>query len=980
MSVAQLTQKAFLGALKKPKNEKKVKAAFDLVDQDKDGKHVVGDWLCEVMVATFKAVIEGLINEPKKNNVSATLKSVLASFFSTIDYKDLAETLFNMTDIDKKGYLEYDDFQSFVLHWSARKDEFLISALTIKQLQSEEPKEFVLSETQRAQLEVLEKLHQEGVLTKFQLEKQKVSLGLCPALMKNKSRKDRKLKVMEARPRPGSIITPTRGTIKVQLLGARNLPTHKFGQPNTYAAMSTTWPAPSFTQGERRNSMMCKNTTDPSWNETFSFDIDSSTSAHTLTINLWDSQMFGLLMNLGYVSFHVPEIVKQKLNEPCWYTLKNSLKKESQGELQLAITWEEHIIKRQPVTKLDLQTKILSARAYFSPRSSSLASSTSTVDTQSVRESFAREPSLRDKEGSSGRESTGSEPSVRDSLKETRGKRGRPSSEECIIQARERRRTFAPGAFVPTMPPTKETEKKSSKRNSERAPKWESAGKKNGQAPAGMPLIMSRHASPFLFEQGGDVAEQPLARAPVVTLTSTLSFATKSLQEERQTSRNLMEKLEQMKEEKEELLQKLIAAGLASEASGSTTSRNTDTQEEQWSTEKINGLVKENKKLQAQLKSVKANFKEKERQLKSDMAIMAKFSETELEMMRRERDKERILVEELTLEKEKCMRDNNQLKMLLDKSRGKLSSAANTPREVRKIEIIEVQTQQELFVHLKYTDDDLLGEGAYASVYKALEINSGKTVAVKVINLLDALDEIDSVYKEIDVQRSMNHPNVLSLSTMYELNKENFYLAMPLMSGGNLLEFVNDWEGEFGLPDREAKLIFQQILQGLKYMHDNFIAHCDIKPENILLDSDFQEIKICDFGEARKFTSDDETLTGHCGTPYYQALEIWQRGKYTKAVDLWAAGVILYVTVAKLQPWDYYFESEFDENEDFEPDVDQIREAIIYTVTNDTFPFEDPDFPEENTENIQDMIRKLLTLDPNKRLTAKQALTHQWFN
>lgn len=93
----------------------------------------------------------------------------------------------------------------------------------------------------------------------------------------------------------------------------------------------------------------------------------------------------------------------------------------------------------------------------------------------------------------------------------------------------------------------------------------------------------------------------------------------------------------------------------------------------------------------------------------------------------------------------------------------------------------------------------------------------------------------------------------------------------------------------------------------------------------VLLDSELQQVKICDFGEARRFSADQETLTGHCGTPYYQALEIWQRGKYTKAVDMWAAGVLLYVMVAKLQPWDYYFEEQFEEDEDFDPNNDQLR-------------------------------------------------------
>lgn len=108
---ASATQKAFLSALKKPKSEKKVKASFDLIDTEKTGKHFKKDWTSEVMISTFKAVVEGLLHEPKKNNVSTHLRGVLASFFETIDYKDLAETLFTMTDTEKKGYLDYSDFQ-----------------------------------------------------------------------------------------------------------------------------------------------------------------------------------------------------------------------------------------------------------------------------------------------------------------------------------------------------------------------------------------------------------------------------------------------------------------------------------------------------------------------------------------------------------------------------------------------------------------------------------------------------------------------------------------------------------------------------------------------------------------------------------------------------------------------------------------------------------------------------------------------------
>eukprot|EP01127_Copromyxa_protea_P012667 TRINITY_DN3322_c0_g1_i2.p1 TRINITY_DN3322_c0_g1~~TRINITY_DN3322_c0_g1_i2.p1 ORF type:complete len:627 (+),score=137.28 TRINITY_DN3322_c0_g1_i2:42-1883(+) len=609
-TVAQATEKAFLGALKKPKNEKKVRAAFDLVDQDKDGKHVLGEWTTEVMVGTFKAIIEGLIHEPKKNNVSAALKSVLASFFSSIDYADLAETLFNMTDIDKKGYLEYDDFQAFVLHWSTRKDEFLISALTIKQLQSDAPKEFILNETQQTQLEVLEKLHKEGLLTKLQLEKQKGSLGLCPVKNVAKARKERRLKAMEARPRAAAGGNPTRGTIKVQLMEARQLPTHKFGQPNSYAVMSTTWPLPSFQKEERRNSTTCKNTTEPAWNDTFTFAIDSSTDVHTLTINLWDSQMFGLLMNLGYVSFQVVDIVKSSLAEPAWYPLKNSLKKESQGEIRLSITWEERVIKKQEVTKLDLQTKILSAREYFSPRGTP-STNLGGISIEPTRASSRREPSVRDREA---QPSVRRDPSLRDreaqpSVRREPSTRGKHLSSPKQLESgsgshavpphmatdRDRRRTFAPGAFSASAFPeySSEGKQRSGKRYSEKALKLDSTEKKINVNMAGTMKAPTRKGrSSILGEDGHGHFEPPTtARTPIQTLESTLAATTRSLQEERQLNRLLAEKLEQLKEEKDELHQKLSGSGHAPDT-GNLTCRTTESSNEEWSQEKNHGLSK----------------------------------------------------------------------------------------------------------------------------------------------------------------------------------------------------------------------------------------------------------------------------------------------------------------------------------------------------------------------------------------------------
>eukprot|EP01126_Amoeba_proteus_P006901 TRINITY_DN12443_c0_g1_i4.p1 TRINITY_DN12443_c0_g1~~TRINITY_DN12443_c0_g1_i4.p1 ORF type:complete len:250 (-),score=40.39 TRINITY_DN12443_c0_g1_i4:733-1482(-) len=176
--------KAFVSALKKPKNEKVVRASFDLINDKKDGKVTKGEWTT-YMVDTFEVVVEGLLKEPKKNNVTVALRSVLASFTESIDYKELTETLFMMTDVEKKGYLEFSEFKTFVLHWSTRKDEFLISALTLKQMQSDVTKvspetvtTFVLDERQQVQWDLLEKLVKEGLLNKTQYDLQKKKLGL----------------------------------------------------------------------------------------------------------------------------------------------------------------------------------------------------------------------------------------------------------------------------------------------------------------------------------------------------------------------------------------------------------------------------------------------------------------------------------------------------------------------------------------------------------------------------------------------------------------------------------------------------------------------------------------------------------------------------------------------------------------------------------------------------------------------------------
>eukprot|EP01126_Amoeba_proteus_P058455 TRINITY_DN7544_c0_g1_i1.p1 TRINITY_DN7544_c0_g1~~TRINITY_DN7544_c0_g1_i1.p1 ORF type:complete len:360 (-),score=115.43 TRINITY_DN7544_c0_g1_i1:90-1169(-) len=355
------------------------------------------------------------------------------------------------------------------------------------------------------------------------------------------------------------------------------------------------------------------------------------------------------------------------------------------------------------------------------------------------------------------------------------------------------------------------------------------------------------------------------------------------------------------------------------------------------------------------------------------MNATEKFNQSQIEQLRREIDKEISQQSILQAKIERLHAENQNLKLVLEKEK-KNQQAAEKAGTVKITEILE----EDLPKFLTYTSADLLGEGAYAAVYKACYVPDSSHVAVKVMNLMNAMDEVESVHREMEIQRSLSHVNTLSLLALFIVKQAKYYLVMPLMEGGNLLDFVNsyDEESDYGLPKREARNVIKQMLLGIKHMHDNFIAHCDIKPENVLLDANFQTIKLCDFGQSKKFSADKPQLTGYCGTAYYQALEIWQRASYTKAVDLWALGVVLYVTVAKSQPWDYYFGDLLDD-ENFMPSDEELREAIVSTANERSFPFEEPDFPDLGDE-LKDLILKLIVVDPEKRLTARQALGHPW--
>ncbi|GLI71611.1 hypothetical protein VaNZ11_016876 [Volvox africanus] len=258
-----------------------------------------------------------------------------------------------------------------------------------------------------------------------------------------------------------------------------------------------------------------------------------------------------------------------------------------------------------------------------------------------------------------------------------------------------------------------------------------------------------------------------------------------------------------------------------------------------------------------------------------------------------------------------------------------------------------------------------LGTGGFSVVKLATDRNSGVEYACKIMALPPVGQEVgenentrEDIFKEIDLLCGMNHENVIFLKEYFEEGNK-VYLITELLTGGELLEAVLK-RGSY--TEAEARLCFVQVLRGIEYLHSKNVVHRDLKLENLLLakQEDISLVKIADFGLAKHAVNGMQTI---CGTPQYVAPEVIVGAKghvYGPGVDMWSAGVVLYILLGGYPPfWS-----------DSEPQLfDMIRKG--------KYSFGDPVW-NRVSEGAKDLIRKLLVVDPTKRLTATEALQHQF--
>ncbi|XP_030586149.1 inhibitor of nuclear factor kappa-B kinase subunit epsilon [Archocentrus centrarchus] len=212
--------------------------------------------------------------------------------------------------------------------------------------------------------------------------------------------------------------------------------------------------------------------------------------------------------------------------------------------------------------------------------------------------------------------------------------------------------------------------------------------------------------------------------------------------------------------------------------------------------------------------------------------------------------------------------------------------------------------------------EDVLGQGATASVYKARHKRSGELVAVKVFNIVSYNRPHEVQMREFEMLRKLNHNNIVRLFTVEELPSKQKVLVMEYCSGGSLLGLLEEPENAFGLAETEFLTVLQCIVQGMNHLRENGVVHRDIKPGNIMrqVGEDGKSVyKLTDFGAAREL-DDDEKFVSIYGTEEYLHPDMYERAvlrkphhkSYGVSVDLWSIGVTLYHAATGSLPFTPY--------------------------------------------------------------------------